>query len=94
MGRREITGFSYGAALLCYRYCSLVPRSSNDSQANLKALLRKRSLLAPKSYSLNLLTQSFHSKPVYKLPILSYNIPNQQNRKGTSHEPETACHWH
>lgn len=40
----------YQSTVKMISYCSLVPRSSNDSQARLK-LLRKRSLLTPESCS-------------------------------------------
>ena len=36
---------------LSNRYCSLVPRSSNDFAGSLEILLRKKSLLTPESSS-------------------------------------------
>ena len=48
--------------LLIYfnRYCSLVSRSSNDSQTHFKFLLRKRSLLTPESLSYTAKQQVFY----------------------------------
>ena len=45
---------------LSNRYCSLVPRSSNDSQTHFKFLLRKRSLLTPESLSYAAKQQVFY----------------------------------
>ena len=45
---------------LSNRYCSLVPRSSNDSQTHLKFLLCKRSLLTPESLSYTAKQQVFY----------------------------------
>ena len=45
---------------LSNRYCSLVPRSSNDSQTHFKFLLRKRSLLTPEPLSYAAKQQVFY----------------------------------
>ena len=45
---------------LSNHYCSLVPRSSNDSQTHFKFLLRKRSLLTPESLSYAAKQQVFY----------------------------------
>ena len=45
---------------LSNRYCSLVPRSSNDLQTHFKFLLRKRSLLTPESLSYAAKQQVFY----------------------------------
>ena len=45
-------------SLICY--CSLVPRSSNNSQTHFKFLLRKRSLLTPESLSYAAKQQVFY----------------------------------